>query len=410
MTGIYNFVILLIDIFISIGSLFNSKMALLRKGRSQVWEQLRKANIQEPTIWVHAASLGEFEQGRPLIEAIKKCFPEKKVVLTFFSPSGYEIRKNYELADHVFYLPADKKRNAQRFIDAIKPEKVFFVKYEFWYHFLTALKERSVPVYGVSVIFRKDQAFFKWYGHWFRKMLKAFRHFYVQDENSAQLLESISVKNYTVAGDTRFDRVKEIASSARDIEVADSFSKGYRTIVAGSTWPPGEKILARYINEAPEGIKMIIAPHVIDDAHIKQIEELLDVKSFCITDVPEKPHGYKVMIVNTIGMLAAIYRYGEVAYIGGGFGSGIHNTLEAATYGIPVIFGPKYKKFKEACDLVELGGGFEIRTFEDFDRLIKKMWNDNDFLKRSGKAAGDYVNKMCGATSLIMRDVFSVDI
>ena len=410
MTGIYNFVILLIDALISIGALFSEKLGLLRNGRKQVWEHLKTANIQEPVIWVHAASLGEFEQGRPLIEAIKKHFPEKKVVLTFFSPSGYEIRKNYELADHVFYLPADKKKNAQKFIDMVRPEKVFFVKYEFWYHFLTLLKERSIPVYGVSVIFRKDQAFFKWYGGWFRKMLKAFEHFYVQDDNSAELLESISFKNYTVAGDTRFDRVKEIAGAAGDIGTAEIFSKGFKTIVAGSTWPPGEKILAKYINEAHEGVKMIIAPHVIDDSHIKQIEGLLNVPSFRITDVPENPREYKVMIVNTIGMLAAIYRYGQVAYIGGGFGSGIHNTLEAATYGMPVIFGPRYKKFKEACDLVKVGGGFEIRTSDDFNSLISRMWDDDDFLKESGKAAGDYVNKMCGATSKIMKDVFSVDI
>ncbi len=408
MTWIYNFGILLVDIGIFTGSFFSSKVKLLRKGRSVLWKQLKDSNIQDSTIWVHAASLGEFEQGRPLIEEIKKQYPDKKIVLTFFSPSGYEIRKDYELADYVFYLPADTKQNAKMFIEAIRPEKVFFIKYEFWYHLLSQLKKRFIPVYGVSVIFREDQAFFKWYGGWFRQMLKSFEYFYLQDDKSAELLKSISLNNYTVAGDTRFDRVKEIAESAEDIEIAGRYSKGYKTIVAGSSWPADEKILTRYINKAPENVRLIIAPHEIDDAHIKQIESLLKVPSFRITSPPENPSGYKVMIVDTIGILAAIYRYGQVAYIGGGFGSGIHNALEAATYGVPVIFGPEYKKYKEACDLVELGGGFEVRSFEEFILLVTKIWNDPGYLKRSGSNAGEYVNKMCGATDVIMKDVFQL--
>ncbi len=406
MTRIYNFGILFFDLVIFIGSLFSPKIKLLRKGRSQVWQKLEDSNIQQSTIWVHAASLGEFEQGRPLIESIKKSFPERKIVLTFFSPSGYEIRKDYEEADYVFYLPADTKRNAQRFIKAINPGMVFFVKYEFWYHFLTNLKKNDIPVYGVSVIFRESQSFFKWYGRWFRKMLESFNHFYLQDEKSAKLLKCIGFNDYTVAGDTRFDRVKEIAEAAEDIDVAHEFSKGYSTIVAGSSWPADEKILTSYINESYENVKMIIAPHEIDDAHIRDIESSLKVTSFRITSPPDNPSDFKVMIVDTIGMLAAIYRYGGIAYIGGGFGSGIHNVLEASTYGIPAIFGPKYKKYKEACDLVDLGGGFEITSFDEFDRLVTKMWNEAGFLNESGKQAGEYVDKMCGATSLIMKELF----
>ncbi len=406
MTGIYNFVIAIYNLGISIGSLFSPKVKLLREGRSQVWQKLEDSNIQQSTIWVHAASLGEFEQGRPLIESIKKSFPERKIVLTFFSPSGYEIRKDYEEADYVFYLPADTKRNAQRFIKAINPGMVFFIKYEFWYHFLTDLKKNDIPVYGVSVIFRESQSFFKWYGRWFRKMLKSFSHFYLQDEKSAKLLKSIGINNYTVAGDTRFDRVKEIAEAAEDIDVAHEFSKGYSTIVAGSSWPADEKILTSYINESHENVKMIIAPHEIDDAHIRDIESSLKVLSFRITSPPDNPSDFMVMIVDSMGILAAIYRYGQVAYIGGGFGSGIHNVLEASTYGIPAIFGPKYKKYKEACDLVDLGGGFEITSSEEFERVISKMWNDSDSLKSSGMSAEKYVNRMCGATSLIMKELF----
>ncbi len=406
MTVLYNIGILIVSAFINIGSLFSSKLKKLKEGRSRVWKEIADSNIGESTIWIHAASLGEFEQGRPLIEAIKKRFPERKIVLTFFSPSGYEIRKDYELADYVFYLPADTRRNAQRFINAVRPEMVFFIKYEFWNHFISQLKKREIPVYGVSVIFRESQRFFRWYGGWFRRMLNSFSHLYLQDEASAKLLESVSLKNYSVAGDTRFDRVKEIADEAEDIDIAGKFSEGYNTIVAGSSWPADEKILTKYINESPDNIKLIIAPHEIDDAHIREIESSLKVSSFRITKPPENLSEYKVMIVDTMGMLAAIYRYGQVAYIGGGFGSGIHNVLEAATYGIPVIFGPEYKKFKEACDLVELGGGFEINSYEEFERVISKMWDDAAFLKSSGMSAEKYVNRMCGATSLIMKELF----
>ena len=406
---LYDLGIALISAYINIGSLFNKKLKLLKEGRAEVWGKLKQNMPEGPVVWIHAASLGEFEQGRPLIEAIKKKYPEKKIVLTFFSPSGYEVRKNFDLADFVLYLPADTAFNARRFIDTLKPEMAFFVKYEFWYHFIKELNSRDIPVYGVSVIFRDKQPFFRWYGHWFRNILRYFKHFYLQDEKSAEMLESLGLKNYTVAGDTRFDRVAEIAASASEIDIAKQFSEGYRTIVAGSSWPPDEKILAGYINNSPDDVKMIIAPHVIAESHIEQIEALLKVPSFRITDPPGKPQDFKVMIVNTIGMLSAIYRYGQIAYIGGGFGVGIHNTLEAAVYGIPVLFGPNYKRFKEACDLIEKGGGFEIRKFKDFKELVDKMLNDPVFLNDCGKKAGDYVKSMCGATEIIMKDVFDVE-
>ena len=406
---IYDLGIALISAYINVGSLFNKKLKLLKEGRAEVWEKLKQNMPEGEVIWIHAASLGEFEQGRPLIEAIKDRYREKKIVLTFFSPSGYEVRKNYDLADVVLYLPADTTRNAKRFIDIVQPEMAFFIKYEFWYHFIKELDSRDISVYGVSVIFRDKQPFFRWYGHWFRNILRSFKHFYLQDARSAKMLESIGMKNYTVAGDTRFDRVSEIAASASEIVPAQKFSEGYRTIVAGSSWPPDEKILTKYINNAPDDVKMIIAPHVIDEAHIRQIEEALNVPSFRITNVPDNPQDYKVMIVNTIGMLSAIYRYGKIAYIGGGFGIGIHNTLEAAVYGIPVLFGPNYKRFKEANDLIEKGGGFVIKKYEDFKGLVDKMWADTAFLEDAGKKAGDYVKSMCGATELIMKDVFSID-
>ncbi|TAJ14888.1 3-deoxy-D-manno-octulosonic acid transferase [Marinilabiliaceae bacterium JC017] len=404
-TPLYNIGIGLMTAGLKLAAIFNEKARLLVNGRKQLWRDLETAAVDGPTIWVHAASLGEFEQGRPLIEAIKKKHPEKKIVLTFFSPSGYEIRKDYELADYVFYLPADTQRKARKFIEKINPEVVFFIKYEFWYHFLTQLKRKNIPVYGVSVIFRSSQAFFKWYGGWFRRMLKAFEYFYVQDEVSGQLLNKIGLKNYTVAGDTRFDRVAEIAAASKEIDLAKQFAGESKVIVAGSTWPGDEKILLKYINEVKEDVKLIIAPHVIGEEHIKQIEAGLQVKTFRYTNAPENPQDYKVMIVNTMGMLSAIYKYGQVAYIGGGFGSGIHNTLEAATYSMPVIFGPNYKKYKEACDLVDLKAGFEIVKGSDFDLLMGKFWEESGFLSTSGVSAGAYVAKMCGATSLIMDQV-----
>ncbi|MBI9063191.1 MAG: 3-deoxy-D-manno-octulosonic acid transferase [Marinilabiliaceae bacterium] len=407
MTLLYNLGIRLYSVALLLVSPFNIKAKLLRKGRRETKQQLSNISFNGPVVWVHAASLGEFEQGRPIIEAIKKEHPHYKVVLTFFSPSGYEIRKNYELADWVCYLPADTKRNARRFIQAINPEKVFFIKYEFWYHYLTNLKKANIPVYGVSTIFRREQSFFKSYGSWFKKMLHCFEKFYVQDEVSGELLTDIGIGNFAVAGDTRFDRVRDIAKASADVELARRFADGAdKVIVAGSTWGPDEDILIEYLQNQGKNVKLIIAPHEIHDEHIRQIESKLKVHYFTFTNPPKDPQNFQVMIVNTMGMLSAIYKYGQVAYIGGGFGKGIHNTLEAATYEMPVFFGTNYRKFKEARDLIKREAAFSINDKQEFSQLIEKIWADKKYLESLSKNAGQYVTEMCGATRLIMEEAF----
>lgn len=406
-TLFYNLGIRLYSFALLLVSPFNNKAKLLRRGRQNTLQQLGNISFDGPVIWVHAASLGEFEQGRPVIEAIKKEHPNYKIVLTFFSPSGYEIRKHYELADWVCYLPADTPKNAKRFIETLQPEKVFFVKYEFWYHYLTNLKKVNIPVYGVSMIFRKEQSFFKAYGSWFRRMLQAFEKFYVQDEVSGDLLRSIGLKNYSVAGDTRFDRVNDIAKASADVELAEQFVQGAdRVIVAGSTWAPDEDILIDYLQKEGKNVKLIIAPHEIHEEHIRQIESKLKLHFFKFTAPPKDPENYQVMIVNTIGLLSAIYKYGQVAYIGGGFGKGIHNTLEAATYGMPVFFGPNYKKFKEARDLIEKKAGFTINNSDEFTSQVEQLWSNKKYLAGLSTNASQYVSSMCGATQLIMKEAF----
>ncbi|MCU4157896.1 3-deoxy-D-manno-octulosonic acid transferase [Carboxylicivirga sp. A043] len=407
MTLLYNIGIATYSLAIKAVSPFNKKAKLLNVGRKETAQRLKELQLDDKVVWIHAASLGEFEQGRPIIEKIKEQHPAYKIVLTFFSPSGYEVRKNFDLADHVMYLPADTKRNARQFLDAINPQKVFFIKYEFWYHFLRELSKRSIPVFGVSMIFRKEQTFFKPYGAWFRKMLSAFDKFYVQDEVSGDLLKGIGFSNYSVAGDTRFDRVRDIALESKDFDVVERFVGDLKqVIVAGSSWAPDEDILIDYIQNVNKEVKLIIAPHEIHDEHIQQIESKLKVSYFKYTEAEIAPSDARVLIINTIGMLSAIYKYGQVAYVGGGFGVGIHNTLEAATYSMPVFFGPNYKKFKEARDLIEAGGGFSIKSKEAFIKQVESFWNDASLLDASSKSAGEYVNRMCGATDQIMNEVF----
>ena len=390
-----------------LASPFNKKAQLLRIGRKKIWKQLVGIDHDSPIIWVHCASLGEFEQGRPVIEAIRAHHPEKKILLTFFSPSGYEIRKNYDLAHWVTYLPADSPKKARKFIDLVKPESALFIKYEFWPCFFAALNKRGIPIYSISAIFRKNQLFFKWYGGWFRKTLKIVNQFFVQDEESGILLNKIGIKNYRIVGDTRFDRVSAIVKNAADVPAAASFAKeASLVLVAGSTWPPDEDLLIKYINSAHSSVKMIIAPHEVHENHIIQIEQKLNVPSLRFSKITgEIPHNTKVLIIDTIGLLSAIYRYGHLAYIGGGFGKGIHNTLEAATYGIPVLFGPKYHKFKEACDLINCEGGFTINNFKDLFTQIEKFRSDTTQIKRSGNEAANYVASMCGATNIVLKTI-----
>jgi 3-deoxy-D-manno-octulosonic-acid transferase len=406
---LYNLGIRLFSLAVFIAAFFNEKARLLRKGRKNIWSQLAMLQDESQIVWIHSASLGEFEQGRPLIEVLKSKYPEKKILLTFFSPSGYEVRKEYELADVVTYLPADTIPNARRFLNLVNPCVALFIKYEFWPNFFQVLREREVSLYSVSAIFRMNQLFFKWYGAWFRKALRAVDKFYVQDQTSGQLLKNIQIENFAVVGDTRFDRVTAIVSAATEVPVAKVFAASAEIVlVAGSSWPPDEDILIHYINQAPENVKMIIAPHEIHEGHLSQIEQKLSVASFRYTGSNGTDFTRnRVMIVDTIGLLSAIYRYGHVAYIGGGFGRGIHNTLEAATYSIPVLFGPCYHKFKEACDLIDCGGGFSVSDFRSFSLLAEKFRTDECSRQMAGKAAGNYVQSMCGATDIIMKEVFS---
>ncbi len=408
-------------------------------------------------VWVHAASLGEFEQGRPLIEKLKRENPEYKILLTFFSPSGYEVRKNYAGADVIAYLPLDTPRNARRFVELVKPEKVVFVKYEFWLNYLAELRKNGVDTYIISAIFRPGQVFFKWYGGIFREGLKAFKMLFVQNEESKELLKGIGVENVMVAGDTRFDRVADIAAVAKKLEIVERFVNAQCTmhnaqlpvLVVGSSWGPDEELLAQYINERAGRMKMIIAPHEVHEERIKELMEKLTCKYALYTDiqkeitdgsqqstvngqpaltpsaslVPLKQrdnkiceanltlnsqfstlNSFDVLVINTIGLLSSVYQYGQVAYIGGGFGVGIHNTLEAAAWGMPVVFGPNYHKFQEAKELIECGAGQSIANYEECARALDEFFEKNDVASTASK---EYVAKNIGATNLIYNSIFS---
>jgi 3-deoxy-D-manno-octulosonic-acid transferase len=404
MTLAYNIGIRVYFVLVSIASLFNHKAKLWKNGRKNLLQNLKK-NIDSNSdyAWFHASSLGEFEQGRPIIEALKQEYPNIKIILTFFSPSGYEIRKNYSGADYICYLPLDTRRNAREFIKTVNPKWVFFIKYEYWYHFLRQVHKNNSKLYLVSGIFRKEQLFFKSYGNWYRKMLGFFDHLFVQNSSSAELLESIGVKNYTIAGDSRFDRVVQIAEQSKEIEIARKFSEGFNVIVGGSTWEPDEKILIDYIKSSDKNIKLIIAPHEIHAEHIKLITDKIDIPYSLFSNANETDlKESRILIIDNIGMLSSIYKYGQVAYIGGGFGVGIHNTLEAAVYGMPVIFGPKFKKFQEAQDLVSTRGGFSINSPEEFSALADRFFSNEFELKSAGDAAYNYVQKMKGATTALL--------
>ena len=422
----YNIIIYAYLLGVAIYSRFNEKVKKMWRGERDAFRVLReKVEPGARYVWFHAASLGEFEQGRPLMEQLKRDHPELKILLTFFSPSGYEVRKNYEGADIICYLPLDTIRNARRFLRLIRPEMAFFIKYEFWYNYLHILKHRHVPVYSVSSIFREGQVFFRWYGRQYSRVLKCFTHFYVQNEKSRELLAGIGIDCVTVVGDTRFDRVLQIKELAKQLSVVEnhiSFNAPSSTLhpkvfVAGSSWPPDEEIFIRYFKEHPEW-KLIIAPHVIAEDHLQQIEKLLEGKSVVRytheshePHEPNEPHGSnkahesQVLIIDCFGLLSSIYRYATVSYIGGGFGVSIHNTLEAAVWECPVIFGPENKKFQEAQGLKACGGGFEIKGYDDFAQLMDRFGSDDAFLKEAGRKAGVYVESLAGATQKILSDV-----
>lgn len=401
---IYNFAICLFVGAVRLIALFNKKVARMVKGEREAFDVLaRKIDPQAKYIWFHAASLGEFEQGRPLIELIRRNYPQYKILQTFFSPSGYEVRKDYRGADVVCYLPLDTPRNVRRFLDAAHPCAAFFIKYEFWKNYLAALHRRGVPVYSVSSIFRPQQVFFRWYGVAYRDVLKCFTHLFVQNEESVRLLAGIGVTATTIVGDTRFDRVLDICRQAKELPLVEAFKGSNRyTLVAGSSWAPDEDIFIPYFNAHPE-MKLIIAPHVIDENHLSEIESKLHRTAVRYTQAtPENVCRADCLIIDCFGLLSSIYRYGEVAYIGGGFGVSIHNTLEAAVYGIPVVFGPNNQKFLEAQGLKACHGGFEITDATGFETLMDRFLSDEAFLSASSKAAGDYVKDNAGALDKIM--------
>ncbi len=357
-------------------------------------------------VWFHAASLGEFEQGRPLIEHIRKEWPEYKVLLTFFSPSGYEVRKDYKGADICCYLPIDTISNARRFLRMVRPEMAFFIKYEFWYNYLHILKHRGVPTYSVSSIFRPDQIFFKWYGRSYRKVLYCFSHFFVQNEKSRELLRQLNIGCVSVVGDTRFDRVLQIKEASKRLPIVEAFVEGTQGVfVAGSSWEPDEDVFIPYFNQHKEW-KLIIAPHVVSEDHLRSIEEKLNRKTIRYsTASAESASAAECLIVDCFGLLSSIYHYGTVAYVGGGFGAGIHNVLEAAVWGIPVIFGPENKHFQEAQELIEAQGGLEITDLRTFDTVMSRLIRDTDFRARSGRQAQEYVKGKAGAMRRIMESI-----
>lgn len=417
---IYNIVIYFVLWGIAIASLFNEKVRKMWHGEREAFKILKqKVDPNAKYIWFHAASLGEFEQGRPLMERIRKDYPQYKILLTFYSPSGYEVRKNYEGADIICYMPVDTRLNAIRFLRLVRPVMAFFIKYEFWSNFLHILKHRNIPTYSVSSIFREDQVFFKWYGRSYAGVLKCFTRFFVQNEESKRLLEGIGITAVDVVGDTRFDRVLQIKEAAKHLPICEAFRTGvassqsadvphhdFKVFVAGSSWPPDENIFIPFFNEHKDW-RLLIAPHVIAEEHLKLILSLIkDKKVVRYTQTtPEEAAEADVLIIDCFGLLSSMYNYGDVAYIGGGFGVGIHNTLEAAVWNMPVIFGPNNKKFQEAQGLLKSGGGFEINTYEDFSGLMSSLMNDENFLKQAGDKAGAFVAHLAGATDKVLASV-----
>lgn len=396
---------------VAVYSLFSEKVRKMWLGERASFGVLREqVDPDARYIWFHAASLGEFEQGRPLIEAIRRDYPAYKILLTFFSPSGYEVRKNYEGADIVTYLPIDTVTNARRFLRTVRPVMAFFIKYEFWYNYLHVLRHRGVPVYSVSSIFRKDQVFFKWYGRSYGRVLKCFTRFFVQNDESKRLLASIGIGDAMVVGDTRFDRVLQIKDASRQLPLVESFVGGSERLrpifVAGSSWQPDEEIFLKYFNEHREW-KLIIAPHVIGEEHLKQILSLIhDRKVVRYTEANgQQASEADVMIIDCFGLLSSIYHYGDVSYVGGGFGVGIHNVLEAAVWNLPVIFGPNNRRFDEAQGLLKSGGGFEITDYDSFEQIMTRLAADKALLEKSGRASADFVASLSGATDKVISNI-----
>lgn len=406
MRRLYNFGIFCYKHLVASVSHRNPKAGKLTKGQKEIFPYLEKTlDKNGGYIWIHASSLGEFEQGRPLIETIRRTYPERKILLTFFSPSGYEVRKNYNQVDAVCYLPFDLPGNVRRFLDLVKPQSAIFIKYEFWANYLTELKKRNIPTYIISAIFRPKQIFFRFYGGYFRKMLHCFTRLYVQDENSRKLLDSIGVRNVSVVGDTRFDRVVEISNSTDPNPLLEKFVGEKFVWVGGSTWPKDEEIILDYFNRHPEQ-KLILAPHEIHEEHLQSIITRLKRPYLRYTQATEaNVADADCLIIDCFGLLSSLYRYGKLAYIGGGFGVGIHNIAEAAVYSIPVIFGPNYHRFKEAINLIDNGGAFPIHDAASFESTIENFISNREALAQAGKSAGDYIKSHSGATAVIFKEI-----
>ena len=398
-----------------VAALGHRKARAMVHGQRNTWRILReKIDPTARYVWFHAASLGEFEQGLPLIERLRREQPSRKILLTFFSPSGYEVRKDYKGADVVCYLPFDSPTAARRFIKWARPEMAFFIKYEFWRNYIDVLSKKSIPVYSVSSIFRPGQIFFRWYGRKYARCLRRISHFFVQNERSVELLRTIGVQNnVTIVGDTRFDRVIDIRNNARPLPLVEQFTRAKEdsnaapfVLVAGSSWQPDEDILLDYVNRHPD-LRLVIAPHVVNDAHIQEIEQKLTTPALRYSQATlENVRNYRVLIIDGYGLLSSIYRYATVAYVGGGFGVGIHNVPEAAVYGIPVIIGPNHQRFAEAMALIANGGCKSIENAEDFSTIMDDFLENPEHIAQAGSAAGDYIHLNAGATPVIYQHVF----
>jgi 3-deoxy-D-manno-octulosonic-acid transferase len=404
---IYNLGIYIFYLLVRIASVKNEKARKWLYGRKNQFKAIENSiSKTDRPVWLHCASLGEFEQGRPLIGAIKKRYPDKKILLTFYSPSGYEVMKDSNEADFIFYLPLDSYRNAKRFVALTNPELVFFIKYEYWYNFLRVLKKNNIPTYFVSAIFRSDQLFFKWYGGWYRRMLYMAKHFFVQNQKSAHLLESLGINNHTVSGDTRFDRVFDITSNVKPLQIVEGFVNGEKVIVAGSSWKSEEALLRQYLRNNPT-VKAIVVPHEIGNGNVQRIADQFGDAAVIYTEVGNAQIDKKqVLIVDCYGILPSIYQYGKVAIVGGGFGVGIHNLLEPATYGMPIIIGPNYQRFKEACDLVEMNCAFPVNNVEEFNTVLNHLLKNPQTADKISALTAGYVKSNLGATKKIINAVF----
>ena len=402
----YEIIINIYALCVAVASRFNDKVRKMWRGEHEAFRQLReKVQPGAKYVWFHAASLGEFEQGRPIIERLRQQHPEYKILLTFFSPSGYEVRKNYQGADIICYLPLDTWRNARRFLNLVHPCQAFFIKYEFWWNYLHILKRRGVPVYSVSSIFRPNQVFFRWYGRRYSDVLRCFTRFFVQNETSRQLLAQLGITNVDITGDTRFDRVLQIRQQAKHLPLVEAFSQQHKVFVAGSSWPPDEDIFIRFFNEHKDW-KLVIAPHVIGEDHLKQILSKLQGRAVRYTEASEtSAREARCMIIDCFGLLSSIYGYGHVAYVGGGFGVGIHNVLEAAVWNVPVIFGPNNQRFQEAQDLLASGGGKQISDYAEFEHIMCAYMADDALRLADGAKAGDYVRSKAGSTDKIIASI-----